>query len=56
MKVLIISTNILPAAPLMPVYLLPDLPKSYLEELLPDLCSRQGYSVQFNNPRESWNL
>ena len=38
------------------VYLSPGLPKSYLEELLPDLRSRQGYSVQFNKPSESWNL
>jgi hypothetical protein len=38
------------------VYLSPCLPKSYLEELLVDLRSRKGYSVQFNKPSESWTL
>ena len=34
------------------VYLSPGLPRSYLEDLLPALRSRQGYSVQFNKPSE----
>lgn len=38
------------------VYLSPDLPKPYLKELLVDLRSRKGYSVQFNKPSESWTL
>jgi radical SAM superfamily enzyme YgiQ (UPF0313 family) len=38
------------------VYLSPGLSKSYLEELLIDLRSRKGYSVQFNKPNESWML
>jgi radical SAM superfamily enzyme YgiQ (UPF0313 family) len=38
------------------VYLSPNLPKSYLEELLVNLRSRKSYSVQFNKPSESWTV
>jgi radical SAM superfamily enzyme YgiQ (UPF0313 family) len=38
------------------VYLSPGLPKSYLEELPEMLRARNGYSVQFNKPSESWAL
>lgn len=38
------------------VYLSPDLPKPYLEELLVTLRARQGYQVQFNKPGEHWTL
>jgi len=38
------------------VYLSPDLPKSYLEELLVALRARPGYKVQFNKPSEQWTL
>ena len=38
------------------VYLSPDLPKSYLEELLVALRAKPGYTVQFNKPSEQWTL
>ena len=38
------------------VYLSPDLPGSYLHELLEMLRARPGYSVQFNKPSEEWTL
>jgi radical SAM superfamily enzyme YgiQ (UPF0313 family) len=38
------------------VYLSPELPRSYLQELPEMLRARQGYSVQFNKPNESWIL
>ncbi|MBN1217886.1 MAG: radical SAM protein [Anaerolineae bacterium] len=38
------------------VYLSPNLPKFYLEELLAALRARPGYKVQFNKPSEQWTL
>lgn len=38
------------------IYLSPDLPKHYLEELLATLRARPGYQVQFNKPSETWTL
>jgi hypothetical protein len=38
------------------VYLSPDLPRPYLEELAAALRARQGYSVQFNKPSQDWTL
>jgi radical SAM superfamily enzyme YgiQ (UPF0313 family) len=38
------------------VYISPELPRSYLQELPERLRARQGYSVQFNKPSESWIL
>ncbi|MCL5998926.1 MAG: hypothetical protein M1546_23135, partial [Chloroflexi bacterium] len=38
------------------VYVSPDLPKAYLEELLLTLRATQGYQVQFNKPSEQWML
>lgn len=38
------------------VYLSPGLPAPYLKELLPELRSRKGYTVQFNKPYEGWSL
>jgi hypothetical protein len=38
------------------VYLSPGLPRSYLQELPELLRLRRGYSVQFNEPNESWTL
>lgn len=38
------------------VYLSPELPKSYLEELLAVLWAKPGYKVQFNKPSEQWTL
>jgi radical SAM superfamily enzyme YgiQ (UPF0313 family) len=38
------------------VYLSPDLPRSYLEELLVALRAKPGYKVQFNKPSEQWTL
>ncbi|MFN2297714.1 MAG: B12-binding domain-containing radical SAM protein [Anaerolineales bacterium] len=36
------------------VYLSPQLSKSYLEEWIPMLRARPGYTVQFNKPRDDW--
>ena len=38
------------------VYLSPELPVSYLQELPDMLRARSGYSVQFNKPNEAWTL
>jgi radical SAM superfamily enzyme YgiQ (UPF0313 family) len=38
------------------VYLSPDLPRPYLEELLVALRAKPGYQVQFNKPSEQWTL
>jgi len=38
------------------VYVSPDLPKHYLEELLAALRAKPGYQVQFNKPSEKWSL
>ncbi|MBN1992233.1 MAG: radical SAM protein [Anaerolineae bacterium] len=38
------------------VYLSPDLPRSYLEELSVALRAKPGYKVQFNKPSENWTL
>ena len=38
------------------VYLSPGLPGLYLHELIDALRLRQGYSVQFNKPSQSWSL
>lgn len=38
------------------VYVSPDLPKHYLEELLAALRAKPGYQVQFNKPSEKWTL
>ena len=38
------------------VYLSPDLPRSYLQELPEALRARRGYWVQFNKPSEAWTL
>jgi radical SAM superfamily enzyme YgiQ (UPF0313 family) len=38
------------------VYLSPELPKPYLEDLLVELRAKQGYQVQFNKPSEQWTL
>jgi len=38
------------------VYLSPGLPRPYLRALPETLRARQGYSVQFNKPSESWKL
>jgi radical SAM superfamily enzyme YgiQ (UPF0313 family) len=38
------------------VYLSPELPRSYLAELIPALRRRPGYTVQVNKPDEGWDL
>jgi hypothetical protein len=38
------------------VYLSPDLPRSYLKELVPALRGKPGYKVQFNKPKDEWTL
>lgn len=38
------------------VYLSPDLPRLYLQELPEMLRAKPGYSVQFNKPNEAWTL
>ncbi len=38
------------------VYLSPDLPRTYLKELLEALHARSGTTVQFNEPSEAWAL
>ena len=38
------------------VYLSPDLPRAYLQELPDALRARRGYTVQFNKPSEAWAL
>ncbi len=38
------------------VYLSPELSRAYLQDLAGELGSRQGYSVQFNQPNAQWLL
>jgi radical SAM superfamily enzyme YgiQ (UPF0313 family) len=38
------------------VFLSPELPHSYLKEMLPELRTKPGYKFQFNKPIEDWEL